>query len=195
MKAPTKVNSERLLAGPVWQKSFAAQSYINPRTNEIYEYGIFKVDCPPCVTVFPVTDDFNVITIKQYRHAADEFILELPGGIPPTPEMDIPTVIAELAEETGYAIAGEIRALTPWPIYFDPASLTMKFQPFLACGCFKTTGELKLDDAEQIEVANMPIDDWLHMIERGEVRDAKSIVTTFLAMTILRIKQWPIFLL
>lgn len=188
MKAPIKVNSERLLAGPVWQKSFAAQSYINPRTNEIYEYGIFKVDCPPCVTVFPITDDFNVITIKQYRHAADEFILELPGGIPPRLEGDIPTVIAELAEETGYAVSGEIRALMPWPIYFDPASLTMRFQPFLARGCFKVTGELKLDDAEQIEVVKMPIDDWLHRIECGEVRDAKSIATTFLAIRALGIR-------
>lgn len=188
MNPPTKINGERQIGEAIYGKSLISQSYMNPRTNEIYEYGIFKVDCQPATVIFAVTDDFNVIAIRQFRHAAEDFMLELPGGMPSAPERDIPTVIAELSEETGYNISGEIRALTRHPIYFDPASSTMLFQPFLARGCWKRTDDLKLDVAEQIEVVKMPIDDWLYRIERGAVRDAKSIVTTFLAMRALEMK-------
>jgi len=188
MNPPIKINGERQIGETVWKKSLVAQSYMNPRTNEVYEYGIFKVDCLPVTVIFPVTDDLNVIAIRQFRHAADEFVLELPGGIPSISEIDISIVIAELSQEAGYSVSGEIRPLTRRPIYFDPASLTMLFQPFLAQGCWKHSDDLKLDEAEQIEVVKMPIDDWLHRIERGEVRDAKSIVTTFLAVRASGIK-------
>ena len=82
MRPPVKINGERQIGETIWKKSLIAQSYMNPRTNEIYEYGIFRADCLPATVIFPITDDFNVIAIRQFRHAADEFVLELPGGTP-----------------------------------------------------------------------------------------------------------------
>src|SRR3990167_5705959 len=133
MRPPVKINGERQIGETIWKKSLIAQSYMNPRTNEIYEYGIFRADCLPATVIFPITDDFNVIAIRQFRHAADEFVLELPGG---TPEKETAkeNAIRELIQETGYW-GRQIEHLTEKPIYFDPASLTVQFDPYLFHGC------------------------------------------------------------
>ena len=182
MRPPVKLGPPKSLFGTLHGKSASIQSFANERTKTIYDYVVFG---GPLLTtvVFAVTDDKEIIAVKQFRHGADNFILELPGGIPQDGESGEENARKELLEETGYS-SESIVQLTPEPTYFDPASWTTAFQPFLAEGCGKIYHQ-NLDPTEDIEVVKMPIPDWLRLIETGEVRDAKSIVATFLAMSVL----------
>ena len=110
-------------------------------------------------------------------------MLELPGGVPQGGETDEENARLELLQETGH-VPEKIIRLTPEPIYFDPASWTTAFQPFLAEGCLKIQ-EQNLDVVEDIEVVRLPLSEWLYLAKGGEMRDAKSIVTTLLAMRVL----------
>ena len=192
MRPPVKLGPPKLLFGTLYGKSASIQSFANERTKTIYDYVVFGG--PPLTTVvFALTDDGvrdlqignrEVIAVKQFRHGADDFMLELPGGVPQDGETDRQNAQKELLQETGYSLMRLVE-LTPSPIYFDPASWTTAFQPFLADGCSKDSGQ-NLDSTEDIEVVKVPIPEWLRLIEDGEVRDAKSIVTTHLAMSVLR---------
>ena len=182
MQPPVKLGLPKSLFGTLYGKSASIQSFANERTKTTYDYVIFGG--PPLTTVvFALTDDKEIIAIRQFRHGAEDFMLELPGGVPQDGEAGEENARNELLQETGYSFES-IVALTPEPTYFDPASWRTKFQAFLARGCSKIYHQ-NLDPTEDIEVVKMPIPDWLRLIESGEVRDAKSIAVTFLAMRIL----------
>ncbi|WP_238395873.1 NUDIX hydrolase [Pontibacter pudoricolor] len=58
---------------------------------------------PDVVLTFPVTESGEVIFVRQYKHAAADIFIELPGGVIDDHEND-PEEAAkrELLEETGY---------------------------------------------------------------------------------------------
>lgn len=182
MRPPAKLGPPKSLFGTLHGKSASIQSFASTKTGEIYDYVVFSG--PPLTTiVFALTEEREVLVVKQFRHGAEDFTLELPGGVPGDGEMAEENARSELAQEMGYA-AESLIALTPEPLYFDPASWRTAFQVFLAQGC-KPAGGQNQDITEDIEVLKLPIPEWLRLVEDGEVRDAKSIAATFLAMRVL----------
>lgn len=133
------------------------------------------------VIIFPLTKNNEVVVVRQFRYAGNEFTLEIPGGNP-----DLLTEGAEEAgrrefeEETGYTAEEFIKLGGP-PIWFDPASCVTPFVPILALGCQKTK-EPKLDKREIGAITIVPIKKWVEMIRQGKVCDSKTIATTFLAL-------------
>lgn len=130
--------------------------------------------------VLPLTSAEEVIAIRQYREAADEVILEIPGGNPKAGESHLNVAYQELLEETGYQ-PQNIISLSPCPIWFEPASVSVPYYPLLAINCSKIV-EPHLDDTESIEVTTIPFSRWLQMINLGMIVDSKTIVTTYLAL-------------
>lgn len=160
-------------------------SFRSPRTGKEYDYPVFRVVGVSAVVVFALTEKEEVVAIRQFRPAASEIVLELPGGLSDGATSPEDAAWRELLEETGYR-AGKIARLAPDPVYFDPASLDFRFLPFLATECEDIGGQL-LDEEEDIEVAFFPLSEWVDGVASGEIRtDAKSMATTFLALRTLK---------
>src|SRR5258706_14728208 len=64
----------------------------------------FVVELPPSACAMAVTEDDQVILVRQYRHAISETILEIPGGFIDPGEDKEKTIARELLEETGYSL-------------------------------------------------------------------------------------------
>lgn len=138
--------------------------YIKLRTDSCERDDGHKIDAyhvldfSPWVTVIPLTDEGNVVLVREYRHAAGKLMIGLPGGVSDPGETDWADVGArELAEETGYT-AREIHAVGT--CYANPALQNNEVHYFLALGC-KLTAEQSLDPNEEIEVLEMPLEEFL----------------------------------
>lgn len=137
------------------------------------------------VIILPITIDREIIAVQQFRRAANEYLIEIPGGNPKNEESIEACSRRELLEETGYR-AGEIISLQS-ALWFEPASCFTPYVPVLALNCKKTSKQL-LDETEQAEIEEpMLIEqrEWLKMIHQGEIRDSKTIAVTFLALPYL----------
>jgi ADP-ribose pyrophosphatase len=129
------------------------------------------VGTPGAVVIVPLTHDHQVRMVRQYRSAIREFLLELPAGtLEPneTPEQAAPR---ELAEETGDR-AAHWQRLTGF--YTVPGICDEYIHLFLARGL--TPGQTNREADEFIEVVTLPLDEALARVERGEIRDAKTII-------------------
>ena len=110
------------------------------------------------VTLIPVTDEGNVVLIREYRHAGDVVLLGIPGGVMDPGETDAARAgQRELQEETGYSARDMIPVGTCFP---NPAIQDNRIHYYLATGCTKTH-EQSLDPNEEIEVLEMPYADFL----------------------------------
>jgi 8-oxo-dGTP pyrophosphatase MutT (NUDIX family) len=89
----------------------------SPRTGA--EIGFFLVRTPDWVNVVAITEDEQLLLVRQYRHGTKQFSLEIPGGLIDPHETDPAAAAArELREETGF-LHGELRPLgvmTPKPM-------------------------------------------------------------------------------
>lgn len=123
------------------------------------------------VGIVAVTDNDEVILVKQFRKAVEKFLYELPAGMLEPDEAPIKAATRELKEETGYS-AREIDFVTEF--YSSPGFCTEKIHLFYARGLEE--GEQNLDEFEDLEVIKVSCDEALRMIKLGEIVDAKTII-------------------
>lgn len=123
------------------------------------------------VCVLPLTDDGEVILVKQYRYAHGKCTLEIPAGKLEIGEKDDirSAALRELREETG-ALCTELVSLGE--MYPSPALLSEVIYMFFARGL--SFGERDLDEDEFLECERIPLQELLKMIDRGEIPDAKT---------------------
>jgi len=134
---------------------------------------------PDVAIILPVTNNQEIIFVKQYRHAIGDFFIELPaGGFNPEQESGEVAAIRELEEETGY-VASNIKKLATF--YDKPSKDTNQLHLYLAENVVKT-GNLKLDITEEIEVILIPIDEVLEKIKKGEICVAGTVAALFLGL-------------
>lgn len=125
---------------------------------------------PGSVVVLPVFDDGRVLIIRQYRHAAGQFMWELVAGHREPTEDFRRGAARELQEETGYT-ARRYRKLLE--IYPSPGFLSERMVIFLAEGL--TKGKARPEDDEKIEARILTLSEVERWIRSGKIRDAKSI--------------------
>ena len=129
------------------------------------------------VGVLPIDKDGNVILVRQFRYAFDTELLEMPAGkMDHGPEDAEECGIRELKEETG-CTAGRIVPLGA--IYPSPGFLTEVTYLFAALDL--TEGETQPDEDEFVGVVRLPIAEVEKMIERDEIRDAKTVAAMYRA--------------
>ena len=115
--------------------------------------------------------DPGILLIRQYRHAAGQFLLELPAGRIEPGEQLIPAAKRELIEETGYRAKKWSRHVK----YFaSPGFLTEAMNILLAEDL--TLGEATPEDDERIELHMTPLSEVLRLIHAGKIHDGKTLI-------------------
>ncbi len=113
-----------------------------------------------------------IVMERQYRHAAKQYLWELPAGTLDPGEEPLAGARRELAEETGYN-ARKWRPLVEY--YASPGFLSESMKVFLAEGL--VAGEARPEDDEQIELRLVKLSDLLKMIESGAILDSKTLIS------------------
>jgi ADP-ribose pyrophosphatase len=133
-----------------------------------------------CVVAIDVED--RVLFVRQWRHATGGALLEIPAGTldredDGTVEDHAGAAARELEEETG-SIAGTWRYLGAF--YTAPGFTSELMYLYLATNLRPADeGGLGPDEDERLELQPIGFGDALAMADRGEIRDAKSLIGLF----------------
>jgi ADP-ribose diphosphatase len=125
---------------------------------------------PGSVVVLPVLSDGRIVLIRQYRHAAGQYLWELVAGHKEPDQTAVEGARRELREETGFT-AKRIRKLLE--IYPSPGLLGERMDIFLAEGL--TKGKAQPEDDEKITQKIVTLREAEKWIRSGKIRDSKSI--------------------
>ena len=116
-----------------------------------------------------------IVLERQYRHAAGQFLYEVPAGKVDEGEDRLEAAQRELIEETGLR-AKKWKELTRY--FASPGFVGEWMQVYLAEGL--TPGEARPEPDERIEVLAVRLSEILRLIEAGEIRDGKTLVSVML---------------
>lgn len=123
------------------------------------------------VAIAALTNDNELVLIRQFRKPAEQVILEIPAGKIEKGEMPEATAARELKEETGYTAAKMTHIFT---FYSSPGYSSEKIHLYLAEEI--ELGEASPDENEHLETVTYDFDTLSKMIENGEIIDGKTIV-------------------
>lgn len=116
-----------------------------------------------------------IVIERQYRHAANQFLWELPAGKLEAGEDPLAGAQRELAEETGYR-AKKWKPLVEY--YASPGFLGESMKVFVAEGL--QAGDSHPEDDEEIEFRLVKLSEVLKMIEKGAILDGKTLTSVLL---------------
>ena len=165
------IKSEPLLQGRAFK---IRRDYL--KTPDGRETRLEIVEHGGSVVILPVDEQNNLLFVRQYRHAVERDLLELPAG---TREEDEPFEACarrEIREETGMA-AGKLQQVGEF--YLAPGYSTEFMAVFVATGL--SENPLQADDDEFLQVEKIPLKKALEMAEHGDIPDAKSLAALLLA--------------
>ena len=128
----------------------------------------YVLDAPDWINIIPLTEDRQVLMVRQFRFGIDDFTLEIPGGMCDPGESPLDAAARELREETGYE-AEEIVELG-W-VHPNPPIQNNRCHTFLARGV-KKVGEPAPDGAEIFEQLSVPLDDIPRLISERRITHA-----------------------
>lgn len=107
---------------------------------------------------------------RQYRHAAQRYMWELPAGRIDKGEKPLPAAQRELIEETGYSAKKWKKIIQFWA---SPGFVAETMTIFLAQNL--SAGEAEPEADEAIEVHFLPLSKAVAMVMNQTIRDAKTI--------------------
>ncbi|MGH9564287.1 MAG: NUDIX hydrolase, partial [Terracidiphilus sp.] len=116
-----------------------------------------------------------IVMERQYRHAANQYLWELPAGKIDAGEVPLDGAKRELIEETGYR-AKKWRPLVEY--YASPGFLGESMKVFLAEGL--EPGDADPEEDEEIELRLVKLSEVLKMIEKGRILDGKTLTSVLL---------------
>lgn len=138
------------------------------------------------VVVLAVDEETNpndpmVVVERQFRHAADQYLLELPAGRVEPGENTLAAAKRELIEETGFR-AKKWRRLVRY--YASPGFVGEWMEIYLASGI--VAGEAHPEEDEKIQVHMVPLSVLVGAALSGKVHDGKTLVGCLLYAEELR---------
>lgn len=129
---------------------------------------------PGAAMIIPVTDQGQLVMVRQYRYAVQKVFIEFPAGKIDPGEETLETAKRELEEETGL-IAKDFRHLTT--IHPVIGYSNEKIELYLAKGL--TATQQRLDHGEFLDVFEIPFDEAMEKMRAGEITDVKTMVGLF----------------
>lgn len=142
-------------------------------TREIAEHG-------NSVCIVPIDSDGNVLLVRQYRKPAEDTLLEVPAGGMDPGESPEDSALRELQEEIGHT-ADDLRPLSSF--WLAPGWCTEFMYSFIATGLRQA--KLAADDDENITVERIPLGDVPMLIQSGQIKDAKSILSLVMTLNLV----------
>lgn len=130
-------------------------------SGEVREWESFeRVNCKGIVAIVPVTDDGEVLLIRQFRPPVNGYVIEFPAGLSEREDYLEETARRELLEETGYSARNMIY-LTEGPLSSGASGeiLTVFLARGLALNQVQGQGIGRRDETEEIEVLKVPINE------------------------------------
>ena len=121
--------------------------------------------------IVAVNEKNELLLVKQYRKAVEEFLYEIPAGIINIAEEPIECALRELQEETGYK-AKKIEQI--FEFYTSPGFSNEKVFLFKAEDL--TFISTKFDEDEYIETISASKDEVKKLIETGRILDSKTLI-------------------
>ena len=127
---------------------------------------------PGASAVIPVTDNNEIILVRQYRYPIQALTMEIPAGkLDVAGEDPLECAKRELEEETGYS-AQEYQFLTKLA---TTVGFSDEFIYIYAARGLKA-GQQHTDEDEFINVVTVPLAKAVEMVHSGEILDGKSVV-------------------
>lgn len=121
------------------------------------------------VCVIPITEENEIIFVKQYRYPFEKVMLEIPAGKIDMGEDHYQCAKRELLEETG-AVASEMTYMGV--MYPSVAYTTEQIHMYYAKGL--TFTKQNLDEDEFLELERIPFKKAIEMVMSNEIGDAKT---------------------
>lgn len=159
------IKSERLFKGAIFDMDQLTVELPNGKkvTRDV-------IRNPGASVIVPLTEDGQVIMVRQFRKPIESVLLEVPAGKMDPGEDPLQCAARELKEETGYTAKKLMKILTLHPA---PGFADEVLHVFVACGLSK--GESCPDEDEFIHAEVYEMDAVIKMIEDGAITDAKTI--------------------
>ena len=130
------------------------------------------------VNAVVVTKDHQVLFVEQYRHAGQDYFLEIPAGKMEEGESHEEGIIREVREETGYI--SEMKPIKMGEFMVNPATQTNKVVTFLIMDAYQEYGQ-ELDETEEIEVKLFSLDEIEKMIHEQQITQLFSVSAYYMA--------------
>jgi uncharacterized protein len=164
--------SSELVEGSTWRA--VVHDRLRDRSGRDTAYTYLAV--PRAVFTVPVTDDGEVVLVRQYRHPVRDWTLEVPAGSVGDGELPLEAARRELAEETG-GRARSWRHLSTF--YSSSAHVSLRSDAFLATGV--TLAEPSPDEGEELQLVRTPVAQALAQARAGGFAEGQTALCILLA--------------
>lgn len=168
---PGKVSGRRSYTGRIIAVDTDTVRFPNGSTGEL---DMIRHPGASAVVPFlsaPDGEDPQILLLKQYRYAAEQYLYEVPAGRLEPGEDPRDCAIRELREEAGCS-AERLEHLTT--IYTTPGFTDERIHLYMASGLER--GETAHEADEFMTVEPMTLSRALRLIEEGTIVDAKTVV-------------------
>lgn len=165
MTQPELISSREIYRGRIFTVSLATV-----KEGEV-EYTREIISHPGSAVIVPVFADQTVALVRQYRHPAGKYLLEIPAGSLAPGEDPEAGAHRELEEEIGVR-AGSVEKLTEF--YVSPGFLGEKMHVYLMTEL--TESKQNLEDDELLTIEKFSLEQIGGLIKSGRIEDAKTII-------------------
>ena len=138
----------------------------------------FVVEMPATACAVSITEEGEVLMVRQYRHPINEAILEIPGGFIDENETPGQAIQRELKEETGYEFSSVINV---GKIAANPGVLNNFTYLFLAQGGKKTSDQ-QLDKNEILEIEKISLQELKRLFLENKIVQSLHAMCIFYAL-------------